>query len=176
MDVEERLFELGLELPEAPAPAANYKAFVRAGQLLFISGQLPLVAGEIRYAGHVGSDLTEGEGYEAAKLCALNVLAQIKEALGGFDDLECLVRVEGHVNSAPGFTGHPKILNGASDLFANVLGDRAGHARTAVGHNELPLNAAVEIVTIAAIQSDVEKVPRYRAEKAFVSQDVTRLQ
>jgi enamine deaminase RidA (YjgF/YER057c/UK114 family) len=152
MSVEEKLKEMGLELPSPPPPAANYKRCVRAGNLAFFSGQLPWVEGKLRYVGHVGSDLTDAEGYEAAKICALNALAQIKAELGSFDRLETIVRVEGHVNSAPGWTGHPKVLNGASDLFVNVLGERAGHARTALGHNELPLNAAVELVLIVALK------------------------
>jgi len=151
MSVEEKLKELGLELPEAPPPAANYRRCVQAGNLAFFSGQLPWVDGKIRYPGHVGSDLTEEEGYEAARICALNALAQIKAELGSFDRLKNLVRVEGHVSSAPGWTGHPKVLNGASDLFLKVLGERAGHARTALGHNELPLNAAVELAFIVEV-------------------------
>ena len=152
LSVEEKLKRLGLTLPDAPPPAANYKRCVRVGNLAFFSGQLPWKDGKMRYAGHVGSELTDGEGYQAARLCALNALAQIKAEFGSFDPLEMLVRVEGHVNSAPGWTGHPQVLNGASDLFAEVLGERAGHARTALGHNELPLNAAVELVFIVAVK------------------------
>ncbi|NQT17959.1 MAG: RidA family protein [Planctomycetes bacterium] len=151
-NVEEKLKRLGLELPAAPPPAANYKRCVRVGNLAFFSGQLPWADGKMQYAGHVGSELTDEEGYQAARLCALNALAQIKAEFGSFDPLETIVRVEGHVNSAPGWTGHPQVLNGASDLFAEVLGARAGHARTALGHNELPLNAAVEIVFIVAVK------------------------
>jgi len=150
--VEEKLKRLGLELPAAPPPAANYKRCVRVGNLAFFSGQLPWADGKMQYAGHVGSELTDEEGYQAARLCALNALAQIKAEFGSFDPLETIVRVEGHVNSAPGWTGHHQVLNGASDLFAEVLGARAGHARTALGHNELPLNAAVEIVFIVAVK------------------------
>lgn len=152
MDPEERLKRLGLRLPDPPEPAANYKPFIRAGNLLFISGQLPVVRGEVRYRGAVGLDLTEEEGYEAAKLCALNVLAQIKAALGSLQRLEVLIRVEGYVNSAPGWTDQPKVLNGASDLFAQVLGDKSGHTRIALGHNTLPLNAAVEVAAVASFQ------------------------
>ena len=152
MSVEEKLKELGIELPKPPPPAANYKRCVRAGNLAFFSGQLPWGDGKMRYAGHVGSDLTDEEGYQAARLCALNALAQIKAEFGGFDTLETIVRVEGHVNSASGWTGHPQVLHGASDLFVEVLGERAGHARTALGHNELPLNAAVELVLIVAVK------------------------
>lgn len=152
MSVEERLAQLGLELPGPPPPAANYKRCVQCGNLAFFSGQLPWVKGKMRYAGHVGAELTEEEGYRAARICALNALAQIKAEFGSFDRLETIVRVEGHVNSAPGWTGHPKVLNGASDLFMEVLGERAGHARTALGHNELPLDAAVELVLIVAVK------------------------
>jgi enamine deaminase RidA (YjgF/YER057c/UK114 family) len=154
MSVEAKLKELGLDLPDAPPPAANYKRCVRVGRLAFFSGQLPWVEGKMRYAGHVGSELTDEEGYQAARICALNALAQIKAELGSFDKLETIVRVDGHVNSAPGWTGHPRVLNGASDLFVEVLGGRAGHARTALGHNELPLDAAVELVLIVAVKED----------------------
>lgn len=152
MSVEEKLKDLGLELPAAPPPAANYKQCVRVGNLAFFSGQLPLVEGKMRYQGHVGSELTDEQGYEAARICALNALAQIKAELGSFDPLETLVRVEGYVNSAPGWTGQSKVINGASDLFVQVLGDRAGHARIALGHNELPLNAPVELALLVAVK------------------------
>ena len=152
MSVEAKLKELGLDLPAAPPPAANYRRCVRVGNLAFLSGQLPWVEGKMRYAGHVGSELTDEEGYQAARICALNALALIKAELGSFDKLETIVRVEGHVNSAPGWTGHSQVLNGASDLFVELLGDRAGHARTALGHNELPLDAAVELALIVAVR------------------------
>ena len=152
MSVEAKLKELGLDLPAAPPPAANYRRCVRAGNLAFLSGQLPWVEGKMLYAGHVGSELTDEEGYQAARICALNALALIKAELGSFDKLETIVRVEGHVNSAPGWTGHSQVLNGASDLFVELLGDRAGHARTALGHNELPLDAAVELALIVAVR------------------------
>jgi enamine deaminase RidA (YjgF/YER057c/UK114 family) len=143
--VEERLREMGLELPEAPPAAANYRPFVLAGPFLFVSGQLPLSRGQLLYRGHVGVDLTVDEGYAAARICALNVLSQVKAALLDFERLESLVRVDGHVACAPGFTSHPQVLNGASDLFRKALAERSGHARVALGHNELPLGAAVEI-------------------------------
>lgn len=143
---------MGIELPNAPQPAGNYRAWTQAGNLLFISGQLPLERGVLRHAGKVGSDLSEAEGREAARLCALNVLAQIVAAAGSWDRLETLVRVEGHVNSAPGFTNQHQVLDGASDLFAQLLGDRAGHARAAFGAGELPLNAAVELVVVASLR------------------------
>ena len=153
MSVETKLEELGLELPAAPKPAGHYAAFVRAGSLLFISGQLPVASGELRYTGRVGAELTEEEGCAAARLAALNVLAQIKSALGGFERLEKLVRVEGHVASAPGWNHAPRVLDAASDLFATVLGERGVHARAAFSPGELPLNAAVELVVTAAVKT-----------------------
>jgi len=152
MNAEERLEKLGLQLPSPAAPAANYKRCVRVGNLAFFSGQLPWEEGKLRYAGHVGSELSDEEGYAAARLCALNALAQVKAEFGSLDSLDTIVRVEGHVNSAPGWTGQAKVLNGASDLFVEVFGERAGHARTALGHNELPLGAAVELVLIVAVK------------------------
>ncbi len=151
--VEARLQALGLELPPAPPPAANYVPWIRAGDFVFISGQLPMADGAMQYAGHVGDELDVEQGCAAARLCALNGLAQMRAALGSFDALEKVVRVEGHVSSAPGFTAHPQVLNGASDLLKEVLGERAGHARTALGHNELPLGAAVEIAFTVQVRS-----------------------
>lgn len=109
-----------------------------------------MVDGELRYRGHVGSDLSEKEGYEAAKLCAINVLAQIKAVLGSFDRLEMLIRFGGYVNSAPGWSDQPKVIKGASDLFGKVLGQKAGHARIGLGHNELTVNAAVKVAAVIA--------------------------
>ena len=152
--VELKLAELGLNLPPAPKPAGNYSAYMRAGNLLFISGQLPIENGVLRYSGKVGADLTEEEGYAAARLAALNVLAQIRAALGSFDQLEHLVRVEGHVASAPGWHNAPKVLNGASDLFLALLNERGCHARAAFNPPSLPLTVAVELVVTAAVKPD----------------------
>ncbi len=150
MSPEEKLKELGLELPPAPGPAANYFPFVENDGVIYISGQLPMWEGAMKYSGHVGSDLTVDQGYEAARICALNGLSQMKAALGSFDHLSQVIRVDGYVNSASGFTEHPQVLNGCSDLLKEVLGERAGHARMALGCNELPLNAAVEIAFMVA--------------------------
>lgn len=150
MVVEEKLEKLRLKLPPAPPPAANYRPYVRIGDLIYISGQLPMSGGKVVYTGKVGQDLGEEQAYQAATLCTLNALAQVKAALGSFDNLETVVRVEGFVNSAPGFTQQPRVINGCSDLLKKVLGERGGHARTAVGCNELPLDAAVEIALIVA--------------------------
>jgi enamine deaminase RidA (YjgF/YER057c/UK114 family) len=143
--------ETGLVLPEPPSPAGNYQAVVRAGDLLFVSGQFPVRDGRLVYAGRVGAELSLEQGYRAAELAALNVLAQIRRALGGLAALREIVRVEGHVASAPGFFHQPRVLDGASDLFARVLGIRAGHARTAFAPPALPMNAAVELAVIAAV-------------------------
>ena len=151
MNVKLKLKQLGLKLPTAPKPIGNYEAAVRAGDLLFISGQLPLENGELRYVGRVGSEVTEQQGYAAAQLAALNVLAQIESALGGFDRLAHLVRLEGHVASAPEWHDAPKVLDGASDLFLRVLGEKGQHTRSAFCPARLPKNAAVELVVIAAV-------------------------
>src|SRR5262245_21888925 len=151
MSIEQRLTELGIELPQAPAPAGNYQPWVFAGNLLFLSGQLPILNGKPQFTGQVGADLTEEQGYAAARLSALNVLAQIRLALGGFERLEGLVHVEGHVASAAGWNNVPKVLNGASDLFMSVLGERGNHTRSAFSPPRLPLNFAVELVVTALI-------------------------
>jgi enamine deaminase RidA (YjgF/YER057c/UK114 family) len=154
MSIESRLAELGLHIPAAPKPAGNYSAAVRAGNLLFVSAQLPIENGAPRYTGRVGAELSEEDGYAAARLAALNVLAQIRSALGSLDRLEHLVRVEGHVASAPGWNNAPRVLDGASDLFAAVLGDRGRHARSAFTPAQLPLDYTVELVVLAAVEPD----------------------
>ncbi|WP_322049458.1 RidA family protein [Paraburkholderia sp. J67] len=153
MTVEKRLADLGLALPEAPQPLGSYTAVSEAGNLLFISGQVPLVNGQMAFTGQVGRDLSVEEGRAAARTTALNVLAQIGRHLGGFERLERIVRVEGHVSSAEGFHDQPGVLDGASELFAHVLGEQAGHARSAFSHTQLPANAAVALVVIASIRA-----------------------
>lgn len=152
MNIEQQLKSLGLELPIPPKPAGNYQAWVQTGNLLFISGQFPIEHGQLRFTGRVGGELTVEQGYAAARLAALNVLAQIRAALGGFDRLETLLRVEGHVAAAPGWNNVPKVLDGASDLFAAVLGERGRHTRTAFSPEQLPLNLTVELVVTAAVR------------------------
>jgi enamine deaminase RidA (YjgF/YER057c/UK114 family) len=149
--VRQRLAELGLALPAAPQPLGAYRAAVQSGALVFLSGQLPIRGGAMRYRGAVGAALTVEQGRAAAELCALNALAQLDRHLGGFARLRMLVRVDGYVASAPGFVGQPQVLDGASELFARVLGDRAGHARTAFAVPQLPADAAVELVVIAEV-------------------------
>jgi enamine deaminase RidA (YjgF/YER057c/UK114 family) len=154
MNAEAKLAELGLKLPPAPKPAGNYAPFARAGSLLFVSAQLPIENGAARYTGRVGAELTEEEGYAAARLAALNVLAQIKAALGSLDRLDQLVRMEGHVASAPDWDNAPKVLVGASDLFTAVLGERGRHTRAAFTPAQLPLNYAIELVVVATAKPD----------------------
>lgn len=141
-----------LALPPAPRPAGGYRPWARAAGLLFVSGQLPIVDGELRYRGRVGAELSEAEGSAAAELAALNVLAQIRDALGSFDDVVALLRIEGHVSSAPGFLGQPRVLDAASAVFAAALGPKAGHARSAFAPAQLPLGAAVELVATVAVR------------------------
>lgn len=149
--IDARLDELGLTLPDAPAPAANYVPFAISGNLVFVSGQISRDdKGFI--LGKLGQDLGPEQGYAAARTCALALVAQLKVACGG--DLDRLVRVvklTGFVNATPDFTDHPKVINGASDLFAEIFGDKGRHARAAVGSVSLPLGVAVEIEGIFEI-------------------------
>ena len=151
MSIEARLRQLGIELPEAPAPRGSYARGVIAGELLFLSGQLPIRDGRVVYAGRVGAELSVDEGRAAAALAAVNVLAQLKAVLGDLERIRELVRLEGHVASAPGFVDQPRVLDAASDFFAQALSGRSGHARTAFAHPQLPLDAAVELVAIVAV-------------------------
>jgi enamine deaminase RidA (YjgF/YER057c/UK114 family) len=152
MSPEQQLERLGLELPAPPRPAGAYVAAMLSGDRLFISGQFPIVATH-RVTGQVGGELTPAQGRAAAELAALNVLAQIHAALGGFERLLHLERVEGHVACAPGFDAVPAVLDGASDLFAAVLGERGRHTRTAFAPARLPLNLAVELVVSARVRT-----------------------
>jgi enamine deaminase RidA (YjgF/YER057c/UK114 family) len=150
-EIEARLKALDLVLPEARAAIGSYAPFLHLDRQLIISGQLPLVDGKVAIAGKVGAELDLVKGCEAARLCALNILAQAKTALRDLDRIVQLVRLNGFVNSAPGFTDHPKVLNGASDLMVEILGNKGIHTRIAVGCASLPLDAAVEVDAIFAI-------------------------
>ena len=150
--VEERLAEMGFTLENPPEPIGNYEAAVISGKMLYISGQLPLSEGKLVYQGPVGSDLSVSEACRAAELAAANVLAQIKKKLGTFDRLVKIVRVDGHISSSDDFIEQPKVLDGASDLFKKILGEKAGHARAVFGYSSLPKNATIELVVIAEIK------------------------
>lgn len=149
--IETRLAELGVTLPEAAAPAANYVPFVRQGTTLYVSGQIAMDANGLMQ-GKLGSGLSIEEGAAAAKVCAINLLAQVRAACDG--DLDRLVRVvklTGFVNSAPDFTDQPKVINGASDFLVEALGEAGRHARSAVGVAALPLGVSVEVEGIFEI-------------------------
>jgi enamine deaminase RidA (YjgF/YER057c/UK114 family) len=144
--VEKKLTDLGIKLPTPAAPVANYVPFVRTGKLLIISGQLCLDGeGKLVAKGQLGGGVSIEDGAKAAEACAVNLLAQLKSALGDLDKVARVVRLGGFINSAPGFTDGPKVMNGASDLMVTAFGDKGRHARTTVGVAALPLDAAVEV-------------------------------
>jgi enamine deaminase RidA (YjgF/YER057c/UK114 family) len=144
--IEQRLAELGIELPAPAAAAANYVPVRRSGDLLVVSGQLPIEAGAVRYKGKLGGGVSLEDGQAAARLCAVNILAQVKAACGGdLERIAACLRLGGFVACTPEFTDHPKVINGASDLLVEVLGEAGHHARAAVGVSSLPFDAAVEV-------------------------------
>src|SRR5574342_841631 len=143
---DRRLAELGLELPQPSAPGANYVPFVRTGTLVFLTGQLSQWNGERRFVGKLGKEFGVPEGQQAARLCALNLLAHLRVALGGdLDRVVRVVRLAGYVNSMPDFVGQSQVMNGASDLFIDVLGEAGLHTRMAVGVSALPYDVAAEV-------------------------------
>ena len=147
--IEARLAELGLSVPIAPVPAANYVPWVRTGDLVFIAGQVPVRDGQFRWVGKLGVDWTLEQGQEAAREVALNVLSQLKTALDGdLDRVVRAVKLNGFINSSPDFTGQPQVMNAASGLLIEVFGDAGRHARSAVGVAQLPFGVAVEIDAI----------------------------
>lgn len=150
VDAYARLAELGLTLPQVVPPLAAYVPAVQSGNHVYVSGQLPIVDGKLTATGKVGADVTAEQAAEQARLCALNALAAI-DALVGIGRIVKIVKVTGFVASAEGFTGQPAVVNGASQLFGDVLGELGRHARSAVGVAELPLGAPVEIEVIAEI-------------------------
>ncbi len=153
MDIKEKLKTLGYELPKASAPAANYIPFVISHGHIYVSGQIPFLNGQKMHQGRVGDDLTLEQGIEAARACLLNILAQVDAAVGGdWGKVERCVKLGGFVNCAPDFTDHPKVMNGASDLLAAVMGEAGKHARFAVGAPSLPLGVAVEVEAVFALK------------------------
>lgn len=143
--VEERLAEKNLFLPSPSLPAGAYAPYIVTGSLIFISGQLPFRNGELHFKGKVGRDFSLEEGQGAAQLCALNILAQLKKALGNLDRVKQCLRLGGFVNTTPDYTDHHKVINGASDVMALAFGESGKHARVAVGCASLPLDVAAEI-------------------------------
>ena len=151
-EIDARLAELGIEVPEAAAPVANYVGYVVTGNLVFVSGQVPIKGGEFQYQGKVGAEISVEDAQAAARLCAINIISQLKAACGGdLDRVSRIVKLGGFVNSIPGFTDQPKVINGASDLMVEVFGDAGRHARAAVSAGALPLNVAVEVDAVAEI-------------------------
>lgn len=152
-DVRLKLAEIGLTLPQAALPVAAYVPTVRTGNLVFTAGQLPLVDGQIPFAGKVGGEVSPEVAKEMAQLCALNALAAI-ELVAPVDQIKRVVQVRGFVNGVAGFVGHPGVINGASELFIHIWGDVNGkHARTAIGVAELPLNAPVEVEVVVELEA-----------------------
>jgi enamine deaminase RidA (YjgF/YER057c/UK114 family) len=152
MRVEERLRDLGIDLPSPPEPVASYIPWVAAGDLIFVSGQLPTRNGGLPRTGRLGEELTVEEGQDEARYCGLNVLAQLRGAVGSLDLIGRIVRLGVFVASAPGFHHQPAVANGASDLMKDVFGDAGKHARSAVGVSELPLGAPVEVDAVAMLE------------------------
>ena len=142
---EKKLAEMGIELPNAPAPAANYVPYTIAGNILTISGQITMGANGLEFIGKLGDTIDMETGQQAARLCAINILAQAKAALGDLDKIKQIIKIQGFVNSAPDFGDQPAVINGASNLLAEVLGDAGKHARAAVGVAALPFGVSVEV-------------------------------
>ena len=149
--VEEKIKELGLELPAAPNPMANYVTARRTGNLIFFSGAGPFQEGKPVVFGKVGAELSQEEGYQAARLTGLNLIAQLKKELGNLDRVKQFVKVQAFVASAPDFMAQPAVMNGVSDLFAEIFGEKGKHARTAVAVPQLPFNIPIEVEIIVEV-------------------------
>ena len=151
MSVEDRLRELDIELPPAPKPVASYIPVAQAGGLAFVAGQGAIVDGAVLHPGHLGAEVSVEQGQEAARRCAVQALAALKEELGSLDRIRGIANLTVYVASAPGFTDQPLVANGASDLLVELFGDAGRHARAAVGVNELPLGLSVEVAVVAEV-------------------------
>jgi enamine deaminase RidA (YjgF/YER057c/UK114 family) len=152
MTVEQKLQSMEITLPETPKPVAAYIPALQVNDLIFTSGQIPMVGGEIKYKGKLGAEISKEQGYLAAKMCALNALSAIKGVVGDLERVEQVVKVVGFVASAIGFTDQPAVINGASEFLQEVLGKKGVHARSAVGVAELPLGVPVEVELIVKIK------------------------
>lgn len=151
-EVEARLAKLGIEVPAAAAPVANYVGYVQTGKLVFVSGQVPVKDGKFQFQGKLGAGLSLEDGQAAARLCAINVISQVKAACGGdLDRVKRVVKLTGFVNSTQDFTDQPKVVNGASDLMVEVFGDKGKHSRAAVSAASLPVGVAVEVEAVVEI-------------------------
>lgn len=150
--IEEKIKELGFDLPQVARPLAAYISAKQVGNLIMTSGQVPVVNGEIKYKGKIDQDLSEEDGQKAAQICALNCLAAIKDIVGDLDKINEVVKLTVFVASSPDYTSQPKVANGASELVTKIFGEKGKHARSAVGVTALPLGAAVEIEMIVSLK------------------------
>lgn len=150
--IEEKIKELGYTLPETAKPLAAYIPAIRVGEFVYTSGQVPIVGGELKYKGKIGTELTLEDGQKASIICALNGLSAIKGIVGDLNKIEQIIKLTVFVNSANGFTDQPKVANGASEFLGSVFGDAGIHTRSAVGVSELPINSAVEIEMIVKVK------------------------
>lgn len=149
---EERLKELGINIPEAPKPVAAYIPAVLDDNIVYTAGQLPFISGELKYKGKLGKDISDEDALKAAEICAINCLSVIKSVIGSMDKVERIIKLNVYVNSSEEFSAQPKIANGASELLVNIFGDAGKHARSAVGVSQLPLNAPVEVDMIVKVK------------------------
>ncbi|MCX6645593.1 MAG: RidA family protein [bacterium] len=152
MTIEEKIKEMGIDLPTPPQPVGSYIPVVQTGNLCFVSGQLPIKDGRLTAVGSVPNTCSIEDAREGAKLCVINILAQLKAHLGSLDRIKRFVRLNGFVQSDIGFIKQPDVLNGASDFIVEILGDKGRHTRTAIGASELPINATVELDAIVEVE------------------------
>lgn len=150
--LDEKIKSLRITIPESPEPVAAYVPAVKVGNMIYTSGQIPIVEGALKYKGKIGLNLSEEDGYEAARICCINCLSVIKGLVESLDEVERIVKVTGYVNSAPGFTGQSKVINGVSDLLGEIFAESGQHARAAIGVCELPIDAAVEVEMIVKLK------------------------
>ena len=152
-NIAQRLSQLGIKLPNTAVPAGSYVPYVLEKNLLWISGQVPFWNGKVKYRGKVGSEVSLDDAIMAARLCGLNILAQIKTALGDLNRVEQMIKLSGFVNSSSDFTDHPKVINGASDLMVDVFGELGRHTRVAIGASSLPLNSTTEVDALLRVRT-----------------------
>lgn len=152
-NIEQRLSQLGIKLPNTAVPAGSYVPYVLEKNLLWISGQVPFWNGKVKYRGKVSSEVSMDDAVMAARLCGLNILAQIKTALGNLNRVEQVIKLSGFVNSSSDFTDHPIVINGASDLMVDVFGELGRHTRVAIGASSLPLNSTTEVDALVRVRT-----------------------
>ena len=152
-NIEQRLSQLGIKLPNTAVPAGSYVPYVLEKNLLWISGQVPFWNGKVKYRGKVSSEVSMDDAIMAARLCGLNILAQIKTALGDLNRVEQIIKLSGFVNSSSDFTDHPIVINGASDLMVDVFGELGRHTRVAIGASSLPLNSTTEVDALVRVRT-----------------------